>query len=571
MACANHDTAPVKGSSPPPSPPLFSHSTPTLCLPYSATMSRHRLFRGDMTGVEAAFDDGYNDRWDVSEATHGASPASPTSARYMRRAARSNVIGEGTKVRAVFDFDGEWYDGRVVRVMTGGRYGVQFDGYDDWEICTQVQKKQSPERPAVGSPRSGSNKALHPAAPTSNSTSALPTAGTNNTKEPWDLKLVQKEMPAVRAVVGEGIPEAVVMEAIRRCNYNPERAILELIEDGSTFAVPISINGASNSGGGRGSSGLGAALSKSNDKKTSGLGAALAQQGGGGGAGGGSGGGGGGGGGGNSNDNNGGGRFRSNSNSASFGSPDSPRRSRTFSDSCELSDLDALIASNPKTTKHTNTKETAMPTVPKVARTTMATTTTTTTKPKTTKKTGGETKSSKRAPTQPKTPTRKKTNFDKLRQQSKSNTPKKISKSDLTKRQKLIDEWLRTKQSATSGAGTSADTQQHKPILNMVVIGHVDAGKSTMMGHLLWKLGEIDKRTMRKFEKESSEIGKSSFKYAWALDEQGEERERGVTIDVATKNFNLPNRQVVLLDAPGKKKSVGRKCWKKCWSFDLCL
>ena len=79
-----------------------------------------------------------------------------------------------------------------------------------------------------------------------------------------------------------------------------------------------------------------------------------------------------------------------------------------------------------------------------------------------------------------------------------------------------------------------------------------------MMGHLLWKLGEIDKRTMRKFEKESNEIGKSSFKYAWALDEQGEERERGVTIDVATKNFNLPNRQVVLLDAPGKRNSVGR-------------
>ena len=193
--------------------------------------------------------------------------------------------------------------------------------------------------------------------------------------------------------------------------------------------------------------------------------------------------------------------------------------------------------------------------------------TTTTTKPKATKKTGGETKSSKRSSTQPKTPTKKKTNFDKLRQQSKSNTPKKISKSDQTKRQKLIDEWSRTKQSATTGAGTSADTQQHKPILNMVVIGHVDAGKSTMMGHLLWKLGEIDKRTMRKFEKESNEIGKSSFKYAWALDEQGEERERGVTIDVATKNFNLPNRQVVLLDAPGNEKQCGAEVLEELLSF----
>ena len=103
----------------------------------------------------------------------------------------------------------------------------------------------------------------------------------------------------------------------------------------------------------------------------------------------------------------------------------------------------------------------------------------------------------------------------------------------------------------TNSDGTIADSA--KPVLNMVVIGHVDAGKSTMMGHLLWKLGEIDKRTMRKFEKESKEQGKASFKYAWALDDQGEERERGVTIDVATKNFSLPNRQVVLLDAPGHK------------------
>ncbi|KNC76577.1 hypothetical protein SARC_10929, partial [Sphaeroforma arctica JP610] len=55
---------------------------------------------------------------------------------------------------------------------------------------------------------------------------------------------------------------------------------------------------------------------------------------------------------------------------------------------------------------------------------------------------------------------------------------------------------------------------------------HVDAGKSTLMGHLLYKVGKVDKRTMHKYEKDSEKIGKSSFAFAWVLDETGEERER---------------------------------------------
>jgi len=54
--------------------------------------------------------------------------------------------------------------------------------------------------------------------------------------------------------------------------------------------------------------------------------------------------------------------------------------------------------------------------------------------------------------------------------------------------------------------------------INIVVIGHVDAGKSTTTGHLIYKCGGIDKRTIEKFEKEAAEMGKSSFKYAWVLD-----------------------------------------------------
>lgn len=63
-----------------------------------------------------------------------------------------------------------------------------------------------------------------------------------------------------------------------------------------------------------------------------------------------------------------------------------------------------------------------------------------------------------------------------------------------------------------------------KEVLHMVVIGHVDAGKSTLMGHLLYALGQINQKTMHKYEQESKKVGKQSFVYAWILDETGEER-----------------------------------------------
>ena len=79
--------------------------------------------------------------------------------------------------------------------------------------------------------------------------------------------------------------------------------------------------------------------------------------------------------------------------------------------------------------------------------------------------------------------------------------------------------------------------QEGKSVLSMVVIGHVDAGKSTLMGHLLHQLGFVDKRTMHKFEKLSADMGKASFKYAWVLDNDDVERERGVTMDVGFNQF----------------------------------
>jgi len=103
---------------------------------------------------------------------------------------------------------------------------------------------------------------------------------------------------------------------------------------------------------------------------------------------------------------------------------------------------------------------------------------------------------------------------------------------------------------------TAFSSEDNKPLLNMVVIGHVDAGKSTTMGHLLYLLGYVDKRTLAKFEHESNRMGKSSFHFAWVLDEHDEERERGVTMDVCVRYFETKHRRITLLDAPGHRDFI---------------
>lgn len=97
---------------------------------------------------------------------------------------------------------------------------------------------------------------------------------------------------------------------------------------------------------------------------------------------------------------------------------------------------------------------------------------------------------------------------------------------------------------------------KEKGRVNVVVIGHVDSGKSTTTGHLIYKCGGIDKRTIEKFEKESSELGKGSFKYAWVLDKLKNERERGITIDSALSKFETPKYDVTVIDAPGHRDFI---------------
>ncbi|ORZ18625.1 P-loop containing nucleoside triphosphate hydrolase protein [Absidia repens] len=101
-----------------------------------------------------------------------------------------------------------------------------------------------------------------------------------------------------------------------------------------------------------------------------------------------------------------------------------------------------------------------------------------------------------------------------------------------------------------------AKRSNEKPSMNLVVIGHVDAGKSTLMGHFLYDLGSVNERVMQKYERDSQKIGKGSFAYAWVLDETGEERDRGITMDIATNYFETPHRQFTLLDAPGHRDFI---------------
>ncbi|EDW68885.1 protein HBS1 [Drosophila virilis] len=95
-----------------------------------------------------------------------------------------------------------------------------------------------------------------------------------------------------------------------------------------------------------------------------------------------------------------------------------------------------------------------------------------------------------------------------------------------------------------------------KSHIHMIVIGHVDAGKSTLMGHLLYDTGNVSQRVMHKHEQESKKLGKQSFMYAWVLDETGEERARGITMDVGQSRIETKTKIVTLLDAPGHKDFI---------------
>ncbi|PIN79789.1 translation elongation factor EF-1 subunit alpha, partial [Candidatus Woesearchaeota archaeon CG10_big_fil_rev_8_21_14_0_10_34_8] len=98
-----------------------------------------------------------------------------------------------------------------------------------------------------------------------------------------------------------------------------------------------------------------------------------------------------------------------------------------------------------------------------------------------------------------------------------------------------------------------ADKKEH---INLVFIGHVDHGKSTTVGRLLFDSGNVDEQAMRKLKEKAEELGKGGFEFAFVMDNLKEERERGVTIDLAHKKFVSDKFEFTIIDAPGHKDFI---------------
>jgi len=99
-------------------------------------------------------------------------------------------------------------------------------------------------------------------------------------------------------------------------------------------------------------------------------------------------------------------------------------------------------------------------------------------------------------------------------------------------------------------------SKRDKPHINLIIIGHVDHGKSTSVGHLFYDAGAIPEKQLRDFEAEAESLGKGSFKYAWVLDRLKEERERGLTIDLAFYELETRRNVFTVIDSPGHRDFV---------------
>jgi elongation factor 1-alpha len=97
---------------------------------------------------------------------------------------------------------------------------------------------------------------------------------------------------------------------------------------------------------------------------------------------------------------------------------------------------------------------------------------------------------------------------------------------------------------------------KEKPNMNVVFVGHVDAGKSTIVGRLLFESGAVSEQEMAKLKAEADKHGKAGFEFAYIMDKIKEERERGVTIDLAYKKVITQKFQITIIDAPGHRDFV---------------
>jgi translation elongation factor EF-1 alpha len=95
-----------------------------------------------------------------------------------------------------------------------------------------------------------------------------------------------------------------------------------------------------------------------------------------------------------------------------------------------------------------------------------------------------------------------------------------------------------------------------KPHMNLAVIGHIDHGKSTFVGRLMFETGAVPPHVIEKFREEAKLKGKESFAFAWVMDSLKEERERGITIDIAHKRFDTDKFYFTVVDCPGHRDFV---------------
>ena len=95
-----------------------------------------------------------------------------------------------------------------------------------------------------------------------------------------------------------------------------------------------------------------------------------------------------------------------------------------------------------------------------------------------------------------------------------------------------------------------------KPHINLAIIGHIDHGKSTLVGRLLYEAGEIPEHVIEQYRKEAEAKGKATFEFAWVMDHLKEERERGITIDVAHRKFETDKYYFTIVDCPGHRDFV---------------
>ncbi|VVB65339.1 Elongation factor 1-alpha [Candidatus Gugararchaeum adminiculabundum] len=95
-----------------------------------------------------------------------------------------------------------------------------------------------------------------------------------------------------------------------------------------------------------------------------------------------------------------------------------------------------------------------------------------------------------------------------------------------------------------------------KEHLNIIFIGHVDHGKSTTVGRVLYDTGALSEQDLKKLKEEAAKVGKATFEFAFAMDALKEERERGVTIDIAHREFSTQKHYFTIIDAPGHKDFV---------------